>query len=149
MILIGIPDLQERSAHEHGDITAREEDDSDGVDGLVILMVIVRPSLGLILSGIVIMSAIADKKRGAAQRGSETGAQGDRAAADEITSDTVLLLGADDGVEIDIIADQFADLLVRKGHAAVVHEAGTVAMNLGVLGFSALCQAHKNGHEAT
>ena len=57
------------------------------------------------------MSAIADKKRGAAQRGSETGAQGDRAAADEITSDTVLLLGADDGVEIDIIADQFADLL--------------------------------------
>ena len=69
------------------------------------------------------------------------------ATADQIASDTVLLAGSDDGIEIDVITDEVADLLVRKGEATVVHEAGAVAMNLYILGFRALCQAQKSGHE--
>ena len=94
------------------------------------------------------MVIAADEKRGAAQSGKQTGAQGDGTAADEFATDAVLLAGSDDGIEIDFITDEVADLLVRKGCAAVVHEAGTVAVNLGILGFSALRQAHESGHEA-
>ena len=131
--------FQERSAHEHGDITAREKEGSAGIGGLVPF--IVRSFLVLGIPGRRGFRAVGDEKGGAAQRGEEAGAQGDGTAADEVATDTVLLAGSDDSIEIDVITDEVANLLVRKGCAAVVHEAGTVAMNLDILGFRALCQA--------
>ena len=77
----------------------------------------------------------------------ETRTRGDGAATDEIAADTVLLLGSYDGIKIDIFSDEVADLLVREMHSTVINKAGTVTVDLYILGVSALRQAQKSGYE--